>query len=53
MSLNLGGTVYREIADAPVAQLAIAWRANDQSRLVERFVSFLETVIRDLRGDPI
>jgi DNA-binding transcriptional LysR family regulator len=51
MSLNLGGTVYREITDAPVAQLAIAWRSNDQSRLVERFVDFLENVIRDMRGD--
>jgi len=53
MSLNLGGTVYREITDAPVAQLAIAWRTNDQSRLVERFVDFLENVIRDMRRDSI
>jgi DNA-binding transcriptional LysR family regulator len=51
MSLNLGGTVFREIADAPTTELAIAWRTNDTSRLVQRFIPFLDDVIRDLRGE--
>jgi len=51
MSLNLAGTVYRKIPNASVAQLAIAWRANNRSRSAERFVSFFENVIRDMRGD--
>ena len=50
-SLNLGGTVFREIEDAPTTELAVAWRTNDSSRLVERFVTFLTEVIRDVRGE--
>lgn len=50
-SLNLGGTVFREIVDAPTTELAIAWRSNDASRVVHRFLPFLEEVIRDLRGE--
>lgn len=50
-SLNLGGTVFREIEDAPTTELAVAWRANDSSRLVNRFVAFLTEVIRDERGE--
>lgn len=50
-SLNLGGTVFREIVDAPTTELAIAWRSEDRSRLVQRFVPFLEEVVRDVRGE--
>ncbi|HWK21096.1 MAG TPA: LysR substrate-binding domain-containing protein [Microbacteriaceae bacterium] len=46
-SLNLGGTVFREIEDAPTSELAVAWRANDSSRLVQRFAAFITDVIRD------
>lgn len=51
-SLNLGGTVFREITDPPVTELAIAWRTDDASPTVQRFLPFLEEVIRDLRGEP-
>lgn len=51
MSLNLGGTVFREIVDAPTTELAIAWRTSDTSQIVQRFVPFLDGVIRDLRGE--
>jgi DNA-binding transcriptional LysR family regulator len=51
MSLNLGGTVFRQIVDAPTTELAIAWRTNDTSRLVQRFIPFLDSVVRDLRGE--
>lgn len=49
-SLNIGGAVFREITDAPSVDLAIAWRADDSSRAVQRFLPFLEEVIRDVRG---
>jgi DNA-binding transcriptional LysR family regulator len=51
MSLNLGGTVFREIVDAPITELAIAWRTSDTSPVVQRFIPFLEGVIRDLRSE--
>jgi DNA-binding transcriptional LysR family regulator len=50
-SLNLGGTVFRKIKDAPMVELAIAWRTDDDSRAVARFVPFLEGVIREVRGE--
>lgn len=46
-ALNLGGTVYREIEDAPTTELAIAWRSDEKSHLVERFVALLQDIIRD------
>lgn len=49
-SLNLGGTVFREITDAPTVDLAIGWRSGETSRAVLRFLPFLEDVIRDVRG---
>ena len=51
MSLNLGGTVFREIIDAPTTELAIAWRTNETSRLVQRFIPFFAGVVDDLRGE--
>jgi DNA-binding transcriptional LysR family regulator len=50
LSLNLGGTIFREITDAPTVDLAIGWRAGETSRAVQRFIPFLEDVIRDVRG---
>lgn len=50
-SLNLGGTVYREVEDAPTTELAIAWRSNETAHLVERFVAFLEEFIRSAREE--
>jgi DNA-binding transcriptional LysR family regulator len=50
-SLGLGGTVFRDIVDAPMTELAIAWRSSDESHLVQRFVPFLEQVIRDVRAE--
>lgn len=50
-SLNLGGTVYRDVADAPTTELAIAWRSTETSNLVDRFVSFLEDFVRAERGE--
>lgn len=51
MSRSLGRGEYRKIIDGPVAQLTISWRTNDQSRLVDHLVSFLNYVIRDMQGD--
>lgn len=50
-SLNLGGTVYRDIEDAPTTDLAIAWRSAETSHLAERFVAFLQEVIREEQGE--
>lgn len=50
-SLNLGGTVFREIVDPPTTELAIAWRTDDTSPTVARFVPFIEAVIRDMRAE--
>ncbi|GAA0990931.1 LysR family transcriptional regulator [Subtercola frigoramans] len=50
-SLNLGGTVFRDVVDAPMAELAVAWRVDEDSRAVRRFAPFLEEVIRDLQGE--
>jgi len=45
-SLNLGGTVFRAVSDAPAVELAIAWRAGDKSHAVQRFVPFIEGVVK-------
>lgn len=50
-SLNLGGTVFREIVDPPTTELAIAWRTDDTLPTVARFVPFVEAVIRDMRAE--
>jgi DNA-binding transcriptional LysR family regulator len=52
-SLNLGGTVFRRIEDAPEVELAIGWRAGDQSKAVQRFVPFLEEVVRDVQARAV
>jgi len=46
-AFNLGGTVYREVEDAPTTELAIAWRSDEKSHLVERFVTLLQEIVRD------
>lgn len=46
-SLNLGGTVYRDVEGAPTTELAIAWRTNETSPLVKRFVKFLQKFVHD------
>jgi len=52
-SLNLGGTVFRRIEDAPEVELAIGWRAGDQSKAVQRFLPFLEGVVRDVQAHAV
>jgi DNA-binding transcriptional LysR family regulator len=49
-SLTLGGTVFRRVNDAPAVELAVGWRAGDQSKAVQRFVPFLESVVRDVQA---
>ena len=44
-SLNLGGTVFRDIEDAPDTELAVAWRADNASPAVRRFVDFLTRLV--------
>lgn len=49
-SLTLGGTVFRRVSDAPAVELAVGWRAGDRSKAVQRFVPFLESVVRDVQA---
>ena len=49
-SLTLGGTIFRRVQDAPAVDLAVGWRTDDQSRAVQRFVPFLESVVRDVQA---
>jgi len=49
-SLTLGGTIFRRVEDAPAVELAVGWRTDDQSRAVQRFVPFLESVVRDVQA---
>ena len=44
-SISLGSTVIRPIADAPDVELAVAWRLDETSRSVQRFVPFMERLI--------
>jgi DNA-binding transcriptional LysR family regulator len=44
-ALSLGSTVIRPIADAPDVELAVAWRLDESSRAVQRFVPFIERLI--------
>jgi len=47
-SIQIGGTVYVPVKDAPQAQLAIAWRKNEASPAVLKFIPFLEDVMTKL-----
>ncbi|MCG2622024.1 LysR substrate-binding domain-containing protein [Arthrobacter sp. I2-34] len=38
------GTVFRPLRDAPVVDLAVAWRADDRSPLLANFISLLDSV---------
>jgi len=49
-ALSLGGSLFREVLDAPTVELAIAWRRGDTSPIVQRFVPFLRDVIANYRG---
>jgi DNA-binding transcriptional LysR family regulator len=44
-SLNLGGTVFRDVEDAPPTGLAVAWRGDDPSPAVLRFIDFLTRLV--------
>jgi DNA-binding transcriptional LysR family regulator len=49
-ALGIGGSVFRPVLDAPSVELAIAWRREDTSPVVRRFIPFLRDVILAHRG---
>lgn len=40
------GAVFRAMTNAPVVDIAVAWRAADSSRLLHEFVEFLKYVVK-------
>jgi DNA-binding transcriptional LysR family regulator len=51
MSLSLNGATFRDVTDAPLVDLAIAWRKGDVSPTIHNFIPLIERVTRDgLKG---
>ncbi len=46
-SIQIGGTHFITVRDAPSVELAIAWRKNDTSPAVRNFLPFLEDLVRN------
>lgn len=44
-SIQIGGTVYLPVVEAPNVELAIAWRRSDSSPAVLRFVEFVKSLM--------
>ncbi|MDJ0347939.1 LysR substrate-binding domain-containing protein [Cryobacterium sp. PH29-G1] len=51
MALKLSGVLYRPIVDAPTVALATAWRSDETSDTVRRYVDFLRETIPTLLGE--
>ncbi len=51
MALKLSGVAYRPIVDAPTVALAIAWRSDEPSASIQRYVQFLKKTIPGLVGE--
>jgi DNA-binding transcriptional LysR family regulator len=51
MALKLSGVAYRPIVDAPTVALATAWRSDETSDTVRRYVDFLRETIPTLLGE--
>lgn len=51
-SLQIGGTVYIPVDDAPNAELAVAWRRNESTPAVLTFISFIKNHIEELKSRP-
>lgn len=47
-SIQIGGTVYVPVEDAPQAELAVAWRRNEETPSVLKFIPFLQDIITKL-----
>ncbi len=50
-ALGLGGVVFRPIVDAPSIGLSLAWRKDETSAAVLRYIPFLREVILRARGE--
>ena len=50
--LRLDGVVYRPLAraDAPFSELSVAWRPDNRSKTLERFLAVARRFARDLSG---
>jgi DNA-binding transcriptional LysR family regulator len=48
-TLSIRGTVFRALKDAPVVDLAMAWRGADTRPLVARFTELLQTVTQPVK----
>ena len=46
-SIQIGGTHFIAVRDAPSVELAIAWRKDDSSPAVRNFLPFLEDLVRN------
>lgn len=50
-SIQIGGTVFLPVKDAPVLELAVAWRRTDVSPAVQRFIPFVSQLIQTTQQD--
>ena len=51
-TFSLGGTVFRPLANAPAAELAMAWRIGDQRPLLARFTGLLQEITQPVKDQP-
>jgi DNA-binding transcriptional LysR family regulator len=47
-AMQIGGTVYIPVEDAPEAELAVAWRRNESTPAVLAFITFLKNHIKEI-----